>query len=75
MEKYKRFTDQATGVNPFVPYRKKLSNQTTIVEKFIVTPLRALLVSPPLFFIEIIIYYNFHDSLCIDAICIFGNSY
>ena len=54
MEKYKRFTDQATGVNPFVPYRKKLSNQTTIVEKFIVTPLRALLVSPPLFLLKLL---------------------
>ncbi|KAG2375251.1 hypothetical protein C9374_009874 [Naegleria lovaniensis] len=59
MEKFKRYTDEATGVNPFVPYRKKLSDSTPAVLKFILNPLRMILLSPILFLFKLILILIF----------------
>ncbi|EFC40929.1 predicted protein [Naegleria gruberi] len=55
MEKFKKFTDDATGVNPFVPYRKKNSfRDLTTLQKFVLKPLRAL-ISPVPFLIKFLL--------------------
>ena len=53
MEKYKKFTDAGTGINPFVPFIPKYT-QSSIVHTAL-SWLRMLLVSPVLFLIKLIL--------------------
>ncbi|KAL0476854.1 lysophosphatidic acid:oleoyl-CoA acyltransferase vps66 [Acrasis kona] len=55
MEKYKKWTDASTGINPFVPYKKKLNKSVPALEKFLIAPIRLILISPILFLIKLIL--------------------
>lgn len=53
MEKYKKFTDAGTGINPFVPYIPKYTQSSIIYT--IGSLLRMILLSPILFLIKFIV--------------------
>lgn len=74
MEKYKRWTDHATGINPFVPFQRKntRARYSRTLHTLLIAPLLFLVKSPLLIVVmtATIIYNALLDVLVSVCVCV-----